>query len=175
MRRVEPPVRGVGAGGEPVGDLDVDGCDAADAARREASAHREKTGQRAPIVRDPQRDAGLAERAGHARALGVGPRHRLLDKAGFARGRGQKRQRLVRPRRGRDVDGIDVRIADQFVGGDVDPRDAVPPRVVLGLGPVAPHDGDERRAVSLLEAGAAFDFRDVAAADDAPTDVFHLR
>ena len=80
----------------------------------------------------------------------------------------------MRAGRRRDVDGVDVRIGDQLLGRAVDPRDAVAPRVVLGLGPVAPHDGGERRAVSLLKARAALDFGDVAAPDDAPSHVIHV-
>ena len=57
VRRVESPVRGGGAGGEPVGDLNVDGGEPADGARREALADGEEARQRPPVVRDPERDA----------------------------------------------------------------------------------------------------------------------
>src|SRR5262245_61373373 len=79
----------------------------------------------------------------------------------------------MRARRRGDVDGVDLGVVDQLVGIIVPTGDAVSAGVILGLGAVATHDGDDRTAGNFLEGRPAFDLRHVAAANESPADLVH--
>ena len=73
-----------------------------------------------------------------------------------------------------NVDGVNFLVGNQVVGAVVGTRDAVAARIVSRPGAVAAHDGNERGAVRLLEAGPALHFGDVATADDSPAHAVHV-
>ena len=174
-RRIDTPVRGVGAGQYRCGDLDMHRGDSADRAILQAIADGKKPRQRTSVKGDPQGQTARFECADHSKALGMIERHRLLDQTRLAGCRDVKRQcKVARGRRG-DVDRIHLRVGNEIVGSVVGTRHSVPPRVVSRLFPVAAHDRHQRRTVCLLKSRAALDLGHVAAADDPPSNRAHLR
>ena len=74
-----------------------------------------------------------AEHVDHLQAFGVVHRHRLFDQARFACGRSLEGELEMTRWRSRDVDGVDLRVANQILGTIVYARHVVPARVVFCL------------------------------------------
>lgn len=128
----------------------------------------EEARQAATVVGDEDgRLAGLEGSEDFLAICEVG-RHWFFDTAGFAGCGGCYGVLLVAIGGRGDVDGVDFGGVDQFLGRLENEGDSVARGVVLGLGEVAAHDAVEDEAFGLLVGGAAFNFGDVAAADDAP-------
>ena len=171
--RVDTPP-GVAPGEQRGGHLDVDGRQAPDPVLAQAVPDGEEPGQCPAVVRDPQGQPLRIEGLDHAETFLMVERHRLLDEARLAGGGHAEREIAVARGGGGDVDGVDVRVRDQIVRPVVRPRHTVAPRVVARLLPVAAHHRDQRGSFGLLKPGAALDFGDITAPDDAPANRAHM-
>ena len=68
-----------------------------------------------------------------------------------------------------DVDDVHFPIADQRIGIFIPLPHAMPARVILRQFSIPAHDGDQLTSARLLKSRTAFNFRNIPAANDPPT------
>ena len=145
----------------------------ADGPAVEQLLHFQEVGQRPAVIGDKEPLPGAFRRGDHVEALRMVHRHRLLDVDGFSGGQHLQGEFPVAVGRGCDVDDVHAGIGNQRIGVGITLRHAVPAGEIGSLGGVAAHNGREGGMRGLVHRRAALAFANVAAAQDAPIDVFH--
>ncbi len=137
--------------------------------------HPEERGEGPTVVRHVEGHPGFFAHRYHAQAFFMCPAHGLFHEHRLPR-HGCAGDILLMSGGWRgNVDSIDIGIAEQCLRPVVPLRHSMPQRIIVRPGTITAHHGHQPRTRHALEGGTTLHFSHVAAADDPPPHLIHVR